>query len=105
MRIKKRVCVPKSIYNVEDYSMRILRHSFTCFYGILGEFEKKVHIYTITNLKGSFKPIFLKNTYTCSHISSANFNLRLANYFQPYSNIYKKKGNSAQSYGTLFSFT
>lgn len=40
--------------------MRNLRNQFTCFYGILGEFEKKAHIYTITNLKGSLKPIFLE---------------------------------------------
>lgn len=40
--------------------MRNLRNSFTCFYGILGEFEKKAHIYTFTNFKVSLKPIFLK---------------------------------------------
>lgn len=72
--------------------MRNLRNPFTCFYGILGELEKKAHIYMITNPKVSIKPIFIKNKHTCTHIcnSSSSFNLRLANYFQPHSNIKKK---------------
>lgn len=72
--------------------MRNLRNPFTCFYGILGELEKKAHIYMITNPKVSIKPIFIKNKHTCTPIcnSSSSFNLRLANYFQPHSNIKKK---------------
>lgn len=88
--------------------MRNLRYSFTCFYGILCEFEKKAHIYTFTNLKVSLKPIFLK----CTHMHAPTHALtvvvvsliRELLIISSCILIYKTPLNSALSYGTLFSF-